>query len=113
MSDNTRHLLTPMAAIVLPGGQALVSGFVCGVIGGSLAELAGAPPLPWAGVTFGAVSLYAWAVGLSWWRGAIAPQLQAGTGPGGTSETKLELSIDWDQGRAGLFADRTLQTVNL
>lgn len=105
-----RAILSPTAALMIPGGQAVLTGAACGVIGGSLAGM-----LHWgdslafgglaAGLGFSAGLLH----GLAWWRGrvqSIIGEMQAAPAIVYPAETsQLKLSIDWDEGRAGLFDD--------
>jgi hypothetical protein len=101
-----RDFLNPTAAILLPAGQAFVSALAIGSTVTSLAILAKAPqPLAIGGVAAGVGLGAAWLLGLSWWRERVEglkpePELVYPA-----ESTQLQLSIDWDEGRAGIFDD--------
>jgi len=106
MADQTRYLITPTAGLVIPGGQAAVTGLSAGVVAGSLARLRGVPDPLTVGVLVGAfVGGAAWLHGVAWWRAAVAPQQQMPITPATYHQTtRVELvqnagspylAVDW------------------
>jgi len=98
-----KHLATIESAVFVPLLQAGVTGSVAAVIGGSLAAMSGGQFFTWAAVVGGVVFLLAWWGSVSWWRSAINPQPEQAPAVYQAEATRLKLSIDWDEGRAGLF----------
>lgn len=112
MSGNRdlRDILSPTAALLLPGGQAVLIGFASGTMIGSLALMFswGDPVLY--GSLSGAIGFSAGLLhGLTWWRERVTGILRE-------AETttmqvypaeipQVKISIDWDEGRSGLFDD--------
>lgn len=102
-TSDIRALTTWQAAVLIPGLQAGVTGLIVGILGGTAAALAGENPLLWGFLSGGLVGLWAWAMGISDWRSAIYQSTQPEPDVIYSSSTKLDLRIDWDEGRSGLF----------
>ena len=106
-SGELKALTTLEAGVLIPGLQAGITGALVGVIGGTLAWIGGGDALKWS-LLSGAISglLALWA-GFSAWRSAIyqANQQPEPVKVYPVEAARLSLSIDWDEGRAGIFEE--------
>ena len=102
-NSDIRALTTLEAGVLIPGLQAGIIGLMIGIVGGTIAMLAGGDLWKW-GLLSGAISsLLAFWAGVSAWRDAIYSTTQPEPVQVYQSQAELKLSIDWDEGRAGLF----------
>lgn len=103
-SSDLKALTTIEAAVLVPALQAGAFGLIVAVIGGTVAWITGSNALRWALLSGGVAGLAAFGTGIAVWRDAIYRANQAANAPVYQVETpRLKLSIDWDEGRAGLF----------
>lgn len=103
MSD-LRYKINPVAGVVIPGAQAIVSAIAGGMIGYTLALVFDWPEPATIGAAISAVTFGAtWAAGLAWWRSTIKPEaeLPAVNMPAQTVRVELVQNngnwIDWLQ----------------
>ncbi len=90
-TGDLKALATWQAAVLIPGLQAGVSGLLIGIIGGTVAALAGGDPWKLGVLTGGITGLLAWWAGVSAWRDAV---YQANQGQAGTQEvTTVRLQV--------------------
>jgi hypothetical protein len=99
------------AAVLLPVAWAAVTGLIGFVLCLSIAAWQGAKnALAIGGMAGALVFGFAWLYALSWWRGVVERIVN----PEGTitpaaayplEAPELHISIDWDEGRAGIFDD--------
>jgi len=96
--DNNPLILVPVA---------IVTGLFLGVLAGTVAALlAWAKPWLWALSVFAIGGAVAWLLLLYWWQRVIEAQNgMTSPEPAVTYRNELRLSVDWDEGRGGLFDD--------
>lgn len=89
-----KAILSPTAALAIPGGQAILTGAAVGVIGGSLAMLTGGDPLAIGALSCGLGTGAGLLFGLSWWRSrvqAILGELRPVTAAVSAETVRLEV----------------------
>ena len=92
-SSNLKYLVTPLAAIGLPAGQAVISGFSVGLIAGSISIYFGNPRALALAALAGSLAFgLGWLAGLAWWRSRVAGKVQEAA-PAQTYQAQTRVEI--------------------